>query len=58
MMLVDKLRFIGFSLLGPSAFEGPQKHYLTMFLEYNIYEQVPSDLYQNHSVKKYKEYEG
>jgi hypothetical protein len=25
-----------YPLLGPSSFEGPQKHDLTMFLEYNI----------------------
>jgi hypothetical protein len=41
---------------GPSAYEGPQKRDLTMFPECNT--QVPSDLDQNHSVKKYKEYEG
>jgi hypothetical protein len=38
---------------GPSSFEGPQKHDLTIFWSI-IHEQVSSDSDQNHNLKKYK----
>jgi hypothetical protein len=43
--------------LGPSASEGPQKHDLTMFLEYNVW----TGIFGFESVlqwEKHKEYEG